>query len=87
MKATVRTERFYDIEIGGVMKEDWREVSRWNGLQELERKGQKLIVATEDDGLLFGILGPAIGESKESALKVVSASPGLHEWLRSEVKV
>ncbi|QPI62419.1 hypothetical protein [Vreelandella venusta] len=86
MKATVRTERFYDIEIGGVMKEGWREVSSWNGLKELERKGEKLIVVTEDHGLMFEIFGPTVGESKESELKVVSASPSLHEWLRGEVK-
>ncbi|RUR38527.1 hypothetical protein [Vreelandella populi] len=86
MKATVRTERFYDIEIGGVMKEGWQEVSRWNGFQELARKGEKLIVVTDDHGLMFEIFGPTVGESKDSELKVVSASPGLHEWLRSEVK-
>lgn len=86
MKATVRTERFYDIEIGGVMKEGWREVSSWNGLKELERKGQRLIVTTEQHLDLFDIFGVDIGCEKNTAIHVLTASPDLFQWLRGEVK-
>lgn len=86
MKATSRTERFYDIEIGGVMKEGWIEKSRWNGLQELERKGEKLIVVTGEHSAFFELFASVTGHDKDVELQVVSASPALHEWLRSEVK-
>ena len=85
MKATSRTERFYDIEIGGVMKEGWRETSTWNGLQKLERPGEQMIVVTESHLAMFELFASIMGQSNDVDLHIISASPSLHEWIKSEV--
>lgn len=86
MKATTRTERYYDIEIGGVSKDGWRETSRWNGLQMLERPGEQMIVVTEDHLAMFELFASITGQHNNVELRIVSASPSLHEWIKGEVK-
>lgn len=79
VKATVKTEKVYNLTINGKQFDGFRVESEWEGFKKLVNSAGSVIIASFPHLTLenaFDFINP-LGIEKEISVNIVSLSPGL----------